>query len=147
MLVVAIPSVNVVFTLAGRPSYTAIITALCALSTCNHMQQVYIESTVTDVCLSFPGVLVQLSYPYPRAVSEPAMYEDANVVTTGLTDEEVEQLKERLEPKSHPASSKKRVSSSPSSSVTSEVASSTASSVPSESMSVSAQLQPYLSVS
>ena len=72
------------------------------------------------------------------------MYEDANVVTTGLTDEEVEQLKERLDPKSHPTPSKKRVSSS---SVTSEVASSTASSAPTESMSVSAQLQPYLSVS
>lgn len=59
------------------------------------------------------GIVVQLCNPYPRAVSEPAVYEDANVVTTGLTDEEVEQLKEKLEPKSSSAAPKKRLSSNP----------------------------------
>ena len=57
---------------------------------------------------------MQLCYPYPRAVSEPAVYEDANVVTTGLTDEEIEQLKERLDPKSSSSSAAgKRNSSVP----------------------------------
>ena len=56
---------------------------------------------------------MQLCYPYPRAVSEPAVYEDANVVTVGLTDEEVEQLKERLNPKSSPSTAAKRNSSVP----------------------------------
>ena len=63
--------------------------------------------------ISPSGVLVQLCYPYPRAVSEPAVYEDANVVTTGLTDEEVEQLKERLAPKSSPSTAAKRLSNAP----------------------------------
>lgn len=67
--------------------------------------------TVLFACPS--GVLVQLCYPYPRAVSEPAVYEDANVVTTGLTDEEVEQLKERLNPKSSSSIATKRSSSVP----------------------------------
>ena len=59
----------------------------------------------------FTGVLVQLCNPYPRAVSEPAVYEDANVVTVGLTDEEVELLKEKLDPKSSSAAAKKRLNS------------------------------------
>ena len=57
--------------------------------------------------------MVQLCNPYPRAVSEPAVYEDANVVTTGLTDEEVEQLQERLNPKvSHSSGAKKNMTHS-----------------------------------
>ena len=117
-----------------------------------HTHYVCVCDKVTDVHLSFPGVLVQLNYPYPRAVSEPAMYEDANVVTTGLTDEEVEQLKERLDPKSQSASSKKRASCTPSSvGVSSESGTTTpAAGVPSSrtgSVSVSAKFQPYLSVS
>ena len=71
------------------------------------------HSKLSCKSISPSGVLVQLCYPYPRAVSEPAVYEDANVVTTGLTDEEVEQLKERLAPKSSPSTAAKRISGAP----------------------------------
>ena len=91
------------------------------------------------------GILVQLCYPYPRAVSEPAVYEDANVVTTGLTDEEVEQLKERLDPKSSSGGRKRSNSSVPASG--DRLGTRSGSSVTgSMSLSVQAQYTPDLSV-
>ena len=70
-------------------------------------------------------------------------------MTTGLTDEEVEQLQERLDPKpsSSSAVAKKRGSSVPTAAV-GDVGSTVTTSSQSSSMSVTAtQHQPYLSVS
>lgn len=82
-------------------------------------------------------------------MSEPAVYADANVVTTGLTDEEVQLLQERLNPKALPSSvGKKNVIHTCCSTVgvgeggTTGTATSQNNSV----MTSSAQQHPYLSV-
>ena len=83
-------------------------------------------------------------------MSEPAVYEDANVVTTGLTDQEVEQLQNQpSKPKPSSCVAKKRLSSN-----NLGVGENSSSSVgvscpppPSSSISAStAQHHPYLSV-
>lgn len=78
-------------------------------------------------------------------MSEPAVYEDANVVQTGLTDEEVEQLQERLNPKvSHSSGGKKNMPSAVG--VGEGGTTGTATSHNSSSWIPPAQQQPYLSV-
>ena len=41
----------------------------------------------------FSGVLVQLRFPYPRGVSEPAIYLEANVVSDAVAEADAQQLK------------------------------------------------------